>query len=279
MQGGMGSAPDDPYSAPLTYPGTPPAGPGLLIDGEFRDVPPDGLDDLLTARSLPGLAKRQPVLSVGSNASPAQLRRKLRRAQAARGTPAPTTVAPTAVAQAAVAQAAVAPLLAAPLLVVPMTVVHVHGLAAGVSAHVSRPGYVPATPVAADGAVSRFFVLWLDADQLIAIDATEPNYRRVPLGPRFEVSGPEHNVVGRRLHLYASRHGCLVDAPHHPRRLLAQPDLIRSLVEESPALRALAGSTPEDWLEAMRTSATREQARVIWTTEQRVSAHPLGRDG
>src|ERR1035438_9340912 len=144
----------DPLTAPLTYPGQPPRRPALLVTGteifgiqplraaalgqwpveSAGDAAPDGgpgsdgtgsdrpvraykpLDRFLRDQGVPPLARRTPILSVGSNASPAQIRRKMANAGLR--------------------------------LVVPITRVQVHGLVAGVSAHVSKPGYVPATPVA-----------------------------------------------------------------------------------------------------------------------------------
>ena len=62
---------------------------------------------------------------------------------------------------------------------VPITAVRVRGLMVGVSAHVSLPGTCPPTPVPDPAAESDLWVLWLDATALDAVDATEPNYRRV----------------------------------------------------------------------------------------------------
>ena len=47
------------------------------------------------------------------------------------------------------------------------------GLDVGVSAHVSRFGYVSASPVKAPRALSELFVIWLDRRQLEVIDASE----------------------------------------------------------------------------------------------------------
>ena len=198
----------DPLHAPLTYPGHPPRPPAVLLIGtdEFtvrpvraaapgewlvrlgpdRPVEPTDtsppLDHVLREEAVAAVGQRTPVLSVGSNASPAQLRRKL--ASAGLRT------------------------------VVPMTAVRAHGLAVGVSAHVSTPGYVPATPVADPAAVSDLWVLWLDADAVRALDATEPNYQRMSVPSRYPIrltSGV--TVPGCRM--YVSRHGCLL-APAVP---------------------------------------------------------------
>ncbi|RKS07852.1 hypothetical protein DFP74_3538 [Nocardiopsis sp. Huas11] len=168
MNGGEAGEPfrDDPMARPLTYPGTIPDGSGVLLDRSYVALRPEAgrpagewtaafdddggstLEGVLARLGRAPMADRHPVLAVGSNAAPAQMRRKLR-------------------------SRALEP-------VVPMTLADVDGIAPGFSAHVSRPGYVPAAPVARPGR-RRLFVLWPDQAQLEAIDATEPNYRRLLL--------------------------------------------------------------------------------------------------
>jgi hypothetical protein len=157
-----------------------------------------------------------------------------------------------------------------------MTRVRVHGLARGVSAHVSRFGYVPATPVAAPDETATLFVIWLDPAQLNVIDATEPTYDRVPVAVEFEPDGHEDVLSGRDLHLFASKRGCLVDAYGSPRRLTPQRELIQSLLDESDAVRALAGPTHTHWFTAMRDRAARDRIRALWAEERRVHRRPLG---
>ncbi len=83
--------------------------PGSTADPSGRSVAQDRpLDSLLQAAGGPPTAARTPVLAVGSNASPAQVRRKMANAGLATQ--------------------------------VPITAVRVRGLTVGVSAHVSRPG-------------------------------------------------------------------------------------------------------------------------------------------
>ncbi|MGN9845302.1 hypothetical protein ACTMTI_44995 [Nonomuraea sp. H19] len=154
---------EDPISRPLTYPGRIPATSGVLLDDAYiplrpiRSRPPDEwrtadqpLKALLARHGLAPLKERHLVIAVGSNAAPSQLRRKFL----------DHSVRPA----------------------VPMTLADVPGIAPGVSAHVSRWGYVPAAPIEVPGETSRLFVLWLDERQLAALDLTEPNYRRRPLG-------------------------------------------------------------------------------------------------
>ena len=123
---GLAEAPRD---HPLLYPGGWPAGSGLL-DGD-RLLP---LDRLVHE-------DRTPVLAVGSNACPGQLRHKM----AESGITSP----------------------------VPMVRTRVTGIRVGVSAHVSRLGYVSASPFEAPDAVRELFLTWLDAEQLAVIVASE----------------------------------------------------------------------------------------------------------
>ncbi|MFG1948328.1 hypothetical protein [Nonomuraea sp. NPDC048826] len=190
------------------------------------------------AESGEAMAGRHPVVAVGSNAAPGQLWRKF-------------------------AGHAIRP-------VVPMTRADVVGVVPGVSAHVSRWGYVPAAPVAVPGEVSRLFVLWLDDRALAALDLTEPNYRRRRL------PADRHPVTlesGARLpwcFAYVGRHGCLTDGRGRPRRLVAQPELIRSLLEESPELRRLCGDTPEEFVVRVRDETVRDAVRRLFLAQRRV---------
>jgi hypothetical protein len=243
---------EDPIGRPLTYPGRLPATSGLLDhdrfraltrqNGEWRLEDTTTLDDALRSAGHPALADLHPVVAVGSNGSPAQLHRKF----AGRAD-----------------------------LFVPMTYATVRGLLPGVSAHVSRPGYVPAAPALAPGAVARLPVLWLDETQLSVLDATEPNYRRRPL------PAPARLDDGRRPDLYAGRHGCLRDRRGLPFTLTGQAGLIAALLADLPALGRLTGATgPEEFVANVRDDAgLRERVRLLWREEGRV-AHPdvLGED-
>ena len=275
----------DPLTAPLTYPGLPPWQPAVLVtDTEVltlqpvRDRPlgqwimrpeskssgsetasgpessvenrtasatdgtngPDGrrpdrsLDSFLVEGGGPPAAARTPVLAVGSNASPAQVRRKMANAGL------PTQV--------------------------PITAVAVRGLTVGVSAHVSRPGYLPATPVPDPAAESELWVLWLDKVALAAVDATEPNYHRVRLPARCPVRLTSGQVVAEGW-VYVSRHGHLLNAAGQPRRLTDQATLITALLAELPELQALAGTDPEQWIERTRDPGVRDVIRQLFRSE------------
>jgi hypothetical protein len=119
------------------------------------------------------LELRRPVIAYASNACPGVLATKLARAGAPATLPALPAVA--------------------------------EGLFVGYSAHVSRSGFVPAAALPRPGARAAVVVLWLDRQQLAAVDATEPNYVRRPF-PGAQLTtclGPVPGTAG----LYVSRHG------------------------------------------------------------------------
>lgn len=238
----------DPLSSPLTYPGLIPAESGLMIDDLYlkltperaaplREWPvgfeggPQRLDSVLGDLGEPLVAARRPVVCIGSNAAPAQMHVKLTR----------RSIRP----------------------VIPMVRATVHGIRPGVSAYVSRPGYLPATPVADLHVVSTLVVVWLDEAQLAAVDLTEPNYRRVVLPPEvFPVTLPS----GLRLpdpSCYVGRHGCVTAKAGTPRALQRQETLIGELLGEVPGLRRLCGATPQEWLARTADQAVREAVRVM----------------
>jgi hypothetical protein len=199
------------------------------------------VDHRFQAGAEPDLIGRTPVLAVGSNASPSQIYRKLVR-------------------------------LPEPV-VVPFSVVTAYNLVAGVSAHVSQAGYVPATPVAWPGRSSQLVVIWLDMSQVEVIDATEPNYDRLPLpSDRYPVVVDGQSVPLQAYEAYVGRHGCLIDEDGSLRLLTSQRDLIASLLRQSSALEELAGSTPEEFVATMRADTrARDRARQVLVAEGLVS--------
>ena len=170
MSAGAGGL--SPLDRPVSYPGVPLRMSGLLTGAGFAP------GDDLPAGAL------HPVLAIGSNADPAQLRRKL-----------------------------------GPRLQVPVTAVTVTGLAVGHSAHVSPPGYLPYAPWLSPGVLPAV-VLWLDDDALAVLDRTEPNYRRVPC-PAPVAGATTGATTGaatsaepyHRCEVYRSRWGLLRDPP------------------------------------------------------------------
>ncbi|MFB8750105.1 hypothetical protein [Streptomyces parvulus] len=233
-----------PREQPLLYPGAWPRESGLL-DGDRllpldRPVRGDGGD-------------RVPVLAIGSNASPGQLRHKM----AEFGVDSP----------------------------IPMVRSRVTGLDVGVSAHVSRMGYVSASPVRAPGVVRELFVLWLDPEQLAVVDASEGvpmaggNFDRAWLpADHVQVRAPDGAVLGGA-HVYVNRHGVLHDGTGAPRRHPGeQRPLITGLLRASPRLRALFGTTPEEFCARARADrALCDRGTRLFAEERRVTASGLER--
>ncbi|WP_405631518.1 hypothetical protein OG933_37980 [Streptomyces sp. NBC_00016] len=223
---------DAPRDHPLSYPGAWPATSGLLQGDELLPL------DRLTH---PG---RTPVVAVGSNASPAQLRHKM----AEFGVTSP----------------------------IPMVKARVTGIDVGVSAHVSRVGYVSASPVDAPAVTRELFVIWLDPEQLALIDATEPNYDRVLLpAPGFRVE-LENGEALLDAFAYVNHHGVLHNGDGIPRRHPGQRALITELLARSTALRELFGATPEEFCARARADARRcERGTELFAEEKLVTASGL----
>ena len=245
--------PADPITEPLTYPGRIPQTSGVLIDAKFHSlravagVEPEHwqmsstpLSGVIQQHGGSPMSARVPVVAVGSNAAPSQLVRKF-------------------------ATRSVRPLI-------PVTLSDVSNLVPGVSAHVSKPGYIPAVPVKVPGAASRLSVLWLDNVQLRILDETEPNYwrRRLP-AESFPVR-LESGIALSKCFLYVGKHGCLVDTQGQPRQLTDQRTLIQELLDESPLLRKLCGESPEEFVARVQNSETREAVRRTFATEGKVAA-------
>lgn len=221
---------------PLGYPGRWPTRPVLLSGTRLRPltVRPGRLGhwDVTGAGSVDSAlgpvpaGRRYPVLAIGSNGSPAQLAYKLSRADV-------------------------------PVLL-PMVPARVGGLGAGVSAHISKTGFVSASPYADSGEESTLIVSWLDAAQLAAVDHTEPNYHRVFLpGTVFPVVLPSGERLGG-CHAYVNRHGVLGEhtgGSARPWRAQEQRALLGRLLAESAALRELFGPSPDSFVERARASA------------------------
>ncbi|MGW2962588.1 hypothetical protein ACWDGI_29565 [Streptomyces sp. NPDC001220] len=172
---------------------------------------------------------RVPVLAVGSNASPAQLQHKM----AESGVTGP----------------------------IPMVRTRVTGLDVGVSAHVSRLGYVSASPLHSPTAVRELFVVWLDGPQLEVIDASEGvplpggNFGRAWLpAPHVRVALADGTTLPG-VHTYVNRHGVLHDGTGTPRRHPGEHALLTELLEESAGLRELFGVTPEEFCTRARADA------------------------
>lgn len=248
--GGQGTPRDDAEplppdeNGPLSYPGTRPDHPAVLLaGGSLLQVHPSEapvgswptgrgtgrpLDDVLARAGAAPVSQRSAVLALGSGAAPGRLAEMLRNGGR---------------------NAAV-----------PMVSARARGIVAGVSPHLSAEGYLPVTAVAADGAAAAGWVILPDSGELRVMDEARPDYRRVRLPPRVQVI-----LTGGRVIMdcwaYVSRHGYLTDRSGRPRELTDQAALIAGLLEDVPALKGIAGSSPQDWVRRAREADVRERIR------------------
>jgi hypothetical protein len=204
---------------PLLYPWDPPETSGVMVGSDFLPLQLTAgrelgespllasvdmssfrcLDEALAEANVAPLDSRSAVVSIGSNSSPNVLRRKFAQY------PQPVS--------------GVLPLIRGEL----------HHVAVGHSAHVSQGGYIAATPYPEKGECTTVWVSWLDERQLMALDETEPNYRRIQLDggacPLVLANG-ERPVA---LSLYESRWGVLTDGDGGALPFMDQPALFRVL--------------------------------------------------
>ncbi|MET7453048.1 hypothetical protein ABZT03_14340 [Streptomyces sp. NPDC005574] len=229
---GLAEAPRD---HPLLYPGAWPRESGVLHGN--RLLPLDG----------PVHEGRSPVLAVGSNANPGQLRDKM----AESGITSP----------------------------IPMVRSRVTGVGVGVSAHVSRLGYVSASPFHAPASVRELFVIWLDDEQLAVVDASEGvplpggNFGRAWL-PASEVRiEAADGVPLPGAYAYVNRRGVLHDGTGVPRGHPGQRELLSELLLGSARWRELFGVTPEEFCARARADHRLcERGTRLFADEGRVTA-------
>ncbi|HEU5476050.1 MAG TPA: hypothetical protein VFV67_35945 [Actinophytocola sp.] len=98
---------------------------------------------------------------------------------------------------------------------IPHVLASVADLAVGHSAHVSIPGFVPASAYPAPGSSAGGVVSLLTADQLRCLDETEPNYHRTRV-PGATVRFSATVAPPAEVHLYESRWGVLADPDGSP---------------------------------------------------------------
>ncbi len=208
---------------------------------------------------------RVPVLAVGSNAAPSQLRHKFS------GTAVP--------------------------LVVPSIRARVEGMIAGFCSFVSPLGYVPATVVPEEGAVTEMALQLLDDQQLRELDRSEASaYRRVWIETSILLE------TGERLtgaYAYVARDGCLADAEGTwvmgnlgqgrpdavaPERWFADQRSVLERIGEEPAVAAVVGSEPEEIVtrrssvaestEALRAAGLVREENPLWDLRDEMGARP-----
>jgi hypothetical protein len=181
---------------PLLYPWDPPAASGVMDDDEFRHLEFSvGLDEALAQAGAAPLDARSLVVAIGSNASADVMRRKFANYHQ------PVSV------------------------VLPLVRGRLHNIAVGHSAHVSKAGYIAAAPYPVPGECTNVWLSWLDDVQLLALDTTEPNYRRIPLDGEACPLVTDHGERPGEFALFTSRWGVLTDGDGGKLPFLDQPAL------------------------------------------------------
>ncbi len=166
----------------------------------------------------------------------------------------------------------------------PVAVMHgwLHDFDVVYSAHISPYGAVPATLQHSPGSQVSVHVLHLDARQLEAIDAAEPNYRLV----RLEGIGLALDDGARleAVDAYLSRHGCLaVEGAERALAAIRAPRRAFTAYEEHAILAAVRNRlAPNDELEdfvvaGLADPALQRQRTAALRTDARAFAWPRWR--
>lgn len=214
---------------PWDYPGKLPSHSGLLHEGVFRRLSPrqgrrlgqagvefrterrwDTLNYALLFSNVAAVDNRYLVVAIGSNASPAVMRRKFANENVDT--------------------------------VLPFVKARVTGLRVGHSAHISTPGYVAATPILEPGSETSVLVSLLDHEQIECLDRTEPNYVRRYVAAdmcRLQLDGGERPSS---FLLYVSKWGALAPPKAAPLALKRQEEIFAELRRGCAAFSRLVGS-------------------------------------
>ncbi|WP_248148430.1 hypothetical protein [Microbacterium aoyamense] len=139
------------------------------------------LNEALVRENAPFIDSRTLVVAVGSNASPQVIERKYARADHVLSH------------------------------ATPFMTCSIEGIGIGHSAHVSKGGYIAATPFARVHHRQQFVASWFDDDQLALVDSTEPNYERVLVSGREYPLTLESGERPEHYYLYVSTHGLIRD--------------------------------------------------------------------
>lgn len=236
-----------PLAQAMLYPYPAPQGDFFMVDGLPR-LAPDGIG----ADALRG---RVPVLSVGSNRAPLQLRRKF-----------------------------------GPGASLPVTAAILHDVDIVFAASLSYYGAVPATGFPSQGARVALNIAWLDADQLshmhdtealgIAYDFIRYHPGAVSHGDRPDADDP---VFGQPVHGYESRAGVLGfdGKPMAHAAIKAEGRVFPAIDEPSMLSRVQAMGQPlpegddtplEDWITAMQ--ASRSARDEVMHRMEAIALHP-----
>ena len=146
---------------------------------------------------------------------------------------------------------------------VPLVPVVAVGLSIAHSAHVSLGGYVAAAPRdAPDGAV-RGVMGWFDDAQIAALDASEPNYRRVALSPSRYLLSLVQGEVPDRVFVYRSVWGLLA-VGGRPLALQRQEHLHRVLARDPVVARRVPLHDPTTAVGTLRDQYLQVWLRRHW---------------
>ena len=225
-------------------PGVPPEAAPVALRGGGGAKP---LHRVLSDEGVAPLAERTLIVGVGANAAPALVLRKLYAAGA--GT------------------------------VVPFLTCMVRGIAVTHSAHVSAGGYIAMTPADSAGRQLPLVAALLDAEQLAALDATEPNYQRLRVDARRYPVRLDGGALPAAYHLYRSKHGVLrLDGALLPP--MRQRDLHDRLFAHPEVAALVPGATAEERVVAMRTPDVQERLRECfhsrgWASDSRLHGEPV----
>lgn len=229
MTDGLDLNADDFSQQPWEYPGQLPPSSGLLMANAYRrlspkelrrlgqakvDVPAKGQQKSLNFELLMSNAtqvdSRQLVVAVGSNASPAVMRRKFMAEKVT------TTI--------------------------PFIKGIVAGLRIGHSAHVSTPGYIPAAPLVAPSASTPVVVALLDSEQMGCLNSTEPNYDCIQVSStlcQLELEGGERPS---KFMLYTSHWGVLAPPGDDALSFASQEEVFRTMRARCRGFSELVGA-------------------------------------
>jgi hypothetical protein len=201
---------------PLLYPWDPPEASGVMVGDCFLPLEPGGLDGALEEANAAPLDSRSLVVSIGSNASADVMRRKF-----------------------AAYHQPVSPVL-------PLVRGQLSNIAVGHSAHVSKAGYIAAAPYPRPGQCTTVWVSWLDELQLLALEETEPNYRRIQLDGGACPLALDHGDRPEDFSLFTSRWGVLTDGDGGTLPFVDQPALFGLLAESGTGDHPGAGQSVFD---------------------------------
>ena len=211
-------------------PGQPP-GEATVETGSAGQVSPTPLDRVLADQGVPPLGERAVVVAVGSNASYRVVHSKLTVARAST--------------------------------VVPFMTCRVWGMGVAYSAHVSRPGYIPVSPVDDPGGVVDLVAAFLDEQQLLAMDATEGNYRRLLLHRDRYPMLLDGDLRPETYYVYRSKQGVLrVRGDLVPP--VSQRELHRLLFDDDELASLVPGRSPEERVTSLRQRSVQQRVGELF---------------